>query len=100
MNTALQQRLGLSVPIVLAPMAGSTTPALAASVSNAGALGSHGCAALSVDQARRDIRKIAASTSAPCNVHFLCHQQPYNKPDHDSVYVDLHTSYCRELLSN
>src|SRR5699024_11934231 len=97
MNTAFQHRLGRSVPIVLAPMTGSTTPALAASVSNAGALGSHGCAALSVDQARRDIRKIAASTSAPFNVNFFCHQPPTNNPDRDAEWVDLLTPYFREF---
>ena len=38
-------RLGLSVPLVQAPMAGVSTPALAAAVSNAGALGSIGVGA-------------------------------------------------------
>ncbi len=38
MNTLLSL-LGIDTPIVQAPMAGVTTPALAAAVSNAGGLG-------------------------------------------------------------
>ncbi len=38
-------RLGLSLPIVQAPMAGVSTPDLAAAVSNAGGLGSPGLGA-------------------------------------------------------
>ncbi|MBN9116415.1 MAG: nitronate monooxygenase, partial [Pandoraea sp.] len=41
-HRALIERLGLSTPIVQAPMAGTSTPALAAAVSNAGGLGSIG----------------------------------------------------------
>ncbi|MBB4797388.1 NAD(P)H-dependent flavin oxidoreductase YrpB (nitropropane dioxygenase family) [Brevundimonas bullata] len=40
MKTALTDRLGLDLPIIQAPMAGTSTPELAAAVSNAGALGS------------------------------------------------------------
>lgn len=97
MNTGLQQRLGLAAPIVLAPMAGSTTPALAAAVSNAGALGSHGCAALSIEQARQDIRQIAASTAAPFNVNFFCHQAPSSNPGRDAEWVELLSPYFREF---
>ena len=40
MKTALTDRLGLDLPIIQAPMARTSTPELAAAVSNAGALGS------------------------------------------------------------
>src|ERR671926_322134 len=39
MRTPLCDLVGIDVPIVLAPMGGAVTPALAAAVSNAGALG-------------------------------------------------------------
>ena len=39
MRTALTERLGLTAPIIQAPMGGATSPALAAAVSNAGGLG-------------------------------------------------------------
>ena len=46
-DTRLIDLLGIDLPIIQAPMAGSTTPALAAAVSEAGGLGSLGCAMLS-----------------------------------------------------
>lgn len=97
MSSTLQQRLGLASPIVLAPMAGSTTAALAAAVSNAGALGSHGCAAMTVKQAREDIRNIAANTNKPFNVNFFCHQAPITDPTRDAKWIDLLTPYFREF---
>lgn len=40
MNNPLCQKLNLTYPIIQAPMAGVSTPELAAAVSNSGALGS------------------------------------------------------------
>jgi nitronate monooxygenase len=45
-HSALTELLGIEHPIVQAPMASVTTPALAAAVSEAGGLGSLGCANL------------------------------------------------------
>ena len=42
MSTLFASRLGIEHPLIQAPMAGSTSPALVAAVSNAGALGSLG----------------------------------------------------------
>ena len=42
MVPSLVARLGIAHPLIQAPMSGSTTPALVAAVSNAGALGSLG----------------------------------------------------------
>jgi nitronate monooxygenase len=42
MSTSFASRLGIEHPLIQAPMAGSTSPALVAAVSNAGALGSLG----------------------------------------------------------
>ncbi len=42
MSTSFVSRLGIEHPLIQAPMAGSTSPALVAAVSNAGALGSLG----------------------------------------------------------
>ena len=41
-SSELMRRLGLTQPVIQAPMAGSDTPALAAAVSEAGGLGSMG----------------------------------------------------------
>src|SRR5690606_23356818 len=53
--TPFAQRLGLTLPVVQAPMAGVSTPALAAAVSNAGGLGSLGLGAMNADAARQAI---------------------------------------------
>jgi nitronate monooxygenase len=43
----LQKLFGIEHPIVQAPMAGASTPAMAVAVANAGGLGSLGCAMMS-----------------------------------------------------
>jgi nitronate monooxygenase len=56
----------LALPIIQAPMAGGPdTPALAAAVSNAGGLGSLGCAYLTVERIEAVARELAARTSRP-----------------------------------
>lgn len=73
MQTALTRRLGLDHPIIQAPMAGTSTPELAAAVSNAGALGSIAFGAVDVETARRDLRRARALTDHPVNVNLFCH---------------------------
>ena len=53
----LLRRLELELPIIQAPMAGTSTPAMAAAASNAGALGSMGIGAASVAGAEKMIRE-------------------------------------------
>ena len=69
----LIKRLGVVHPIIQAPMAGVSTPELAAAVSNAGGLGSLGVAAMNVDGARDAIRKTRALTDKPFGVNVFCH---------------------------
>ena len=59
------ERLGLRVPILQAPMAGVSTPALAAAVTQAGGLGALGLGAMTVDQAEAALRAAAALTTGP-----------------------------------
>ena len=70
----LMQRLGLKLPIVQAPMAGVSTPAMAAAVTNAGALGSIGVGATDAAGARAMIEALRARTSGPFNVNVFCHR--------------------------
>ena len=60
-------------PIIQAPMAGVSTPALAAAVSNAGGLGSIAIGASSATVARRMIEDTRALTPGPFNVNVFCH---------------------------
>ncbi|MBN9166147.1 MAG: 2-nitropropane dioxygenase [Myxococcales bacterium 68-20] len=69
----LLQTIGIRVPILQAPMAGVSTPALAAAVSNAGGLGALGVGAMNAQAARRAIRETRALTSNPFNVNVFCH---------------------------
>ncbi|WP_298447075.1 nitronate monooxygenase [uncultured Marinobacter sp.] len=76
MNTSsrLTTRLGIRYPIVQAPMAGVSTPELAAAVTNAGGLGSLGIGASTTADARKMIERAQALTSGPFNVNVFCHK--------------------------
>ncbi|MBW3500934.1 nitronate monooxygenase family protein [Janthinobacterium sp. NKUCC08_JDC] len=66
-------RLGLQLPIIQAPMAGISTPRMAAAVSNAGGLGSLAIGSGTVAQARQMIMDTRALTDRPFNVNVFCH---------------------------
>ncbi|HTC84970.1 MAG TPA: nitronate monooxygenase [Rhizomicrobium sp.] len=72
--TALLERIGLEWPIFQAPMAGTSTPAMVAAVSNAGGLGGIGLAAEMVEGAGKMIRATQALTNRPFNVNVFCHR--------------------------
>ena len=76
MPTALQNMLGLAVPIIQAPMAGAQGSALAVAVCEAGALGSLPAAMLSPMALREELAAIESRTSRPYNVNFFCHAPP------------------------
>jgi nitronate monooxygenase len=57
-------------------MAGSATPALAAAVSNAGGLGSLGCADMTPATLAPAVAELRAATSRPFNLNFFVHPAP------------------------
>src|ERR1051325_4187258 len=62
----LLEKLGVRLPIVMAPMGGGPgTPELAAAVSNAGGLGSLAGAYLTPDQIAAEIRRLRALSDGP-----------------------------------
>lgn len=69
----LLHQLGIPFPIVQAPMAGVSTPELAAAVSNAGALGSIGVGATDAAGARAMIAAVRARTDRAFNVNVFVH---------------------------
>ncbi len=73
-------QFGIAQPLVLAPMAGASTPALVAAVSNAGGLGSYGAAILAPEEVRRTIQAIRALTDRPFNINLFVQPAggPYN----------------------
>lgn len=79
--TSVSRLLGTRYPIVQAPMAGGfTTPELVAAVSNAGALGSLGGAALPPDDLQDAIAAIRRLTDRPFAVNLFA---PLPSPDAD-----------------
>jgi len=75
-TSPLTEHLGLAYPIIQAPMASAATSALAAEVSEAGALGSLGLGTLAADAAAIEIRRFRQRTPKPLNANFFCHDEP------------------------
>lgn len=73
---ALAQQLGCRWPLVQAPMAGVQGAALAAAVSNAGALGSLPAAMLGPQALTEELRLFSSLSAGPLNVNFFCHTPP------------------------
>ena len=84
----LLDRIGMQVPVVQAPMAGVTTPALAAAVANAGGLGSLGVAAMDAARAREEVRRTRALTPARINVNVFCHRPPARDAAKEAAWLD------------
>ncbi|MCC4264170.1 nitronate monooxygenase [Oceanimonas baumannii] len=72
-HSELLHLLGIRYPLIQAPMAGVSTPELAAAVSNAGGLGSLGLGASSVADARRQMEQTRQLTDKPFNINVFCH---------------------------
>jgi nitronate monooxygenase len=70
-DTALTRLFGTRYPLIQAPMAGVNTPELVGAVSEAGALGSLGAAALSPDALREQLGAIRRLTDAPFAVNLF-----------------------------
>jgi nitronate monooxygenase len=69
----LLELLRIEAPIIQAPMAGVSTPAMAAAVSNAGALGSIGVGGTDAVGASRMIAEFRERSQRSLNVNVFCH---------------------------
>ncbi|BAN48332.1 nitronate monooxygenase family protein [Metapseudomonas resinovorans] len=85
---SLTQLLGIRHPIIQAPMVGVSTPALAAAVSNAGALGSIGIGASTPEQARAMLAQTRALTSGPFNVNLFCHRPAAADAQREAAWLE------------
>ncbi|HSF64009.1 MAG TPA: nitronate monooxygenase, partial [Paracoccaceae bacterium] len=77
---AFRARLGLRHPLLQAPMAGAATPALAAAVTQAGALGALGTATMALPALAAEVSALRALTLGGCNLNFFCHPDPQPDP--------------------
>ena len=71
LKTALCDRLGIEVPIILAPMGTCTSAEFAAAVSNAGGLGGIGSLFRSTAAVKRDIDVVRRLTSRPFAINHI-----------------------------
>ncbi|WP_425082348.1 NAD(P)H-dependent flavin oxidoreductase [Ruegeria arenilitoris] len=73
--------LGIEYPIVQAPMIlQKPLVPLASAVSNAGGLGSLGCAEMSINELEQRISEMKAATDKPFNLNFFLHEAPTFDP--------------------
>jgi len=89
--------LGLSAPLIQAPMAGVQDHRLAAAVCQAGALGSVPAAMLGVDALRTELTALQAATYRPWNVNFFCHNPPTPDAARQQAWHQALAPYYREL---
>lgn len=92
----ISELLGIELPVIQAPMAGSQGSALAIAVSNAGGLGSQPCAMLGPDQIRNELKAITSATSKPYNVNFFVHTQPTPDPAREKAWHKVLAPYFAE----
>lgn len=84
---SIVQKLGLERPVIQAPMAGVSTPALAAVVSEAGGLGSLALGASEAGAARAMIAELRAATGRPFNLNFFCHRPATPDPAREAGWT-------------
>ena len=80
--------LGIDWPIVQAPMAGTSTPELAAAVSNAGGLGSIGVGAMAAKAAGEAIAAFRARSSGSLNINVFCHRPAQPDPAREAAWLE------------
>jgi len=88
---------GIELPIILAPMAGPGTAALAVAVSEAGGLGSLPCAQLGGGEIRTALERIRRATPRPLNLNFFCHTPPVREGERELAWQALLKPYYLEL---
>ncbi len=80
--------LAVSHPIVQAPMAGISTPAMAAAVANAGALGSIGVGATDAEGARKMISDFRERSARSLNVNVFCHASAKANAAREGAWIE------------
>jgi nitronate monooxygenase len=83
----LTNLLGIEHPIIQAPMAGASTPEMAAAAANSGCLGSLGCALMSPEQYQQTFNATRALTNGALNMNFFCHAEPGDDEDRNKRAV-------------
>lgn len=97
---AFCERLALAHPLIQAPMAGVSTPALALAVSRAGALGSLATGATpAASTVAQQLADLHSATDKPFNVNVFCHKPAPPNPSHDARWLAYLRPFFEELGS-
>jgi nitronate monooxygenase len=80
--------LEVDAPVVQAPMAGVSTPEMAAAVSNAGGLGSIGVGATNADGAQKMVAAFRAHSTRSLNVNVFCHAPTKRDASREARWID------------
>lgn len=80
--------LALAHPIIQAPMAGVSTPEMAAAVSDAGGLGSIAVGAVDAAGAQTMIRAVREKTARPFNVNLFVHAPARHRPEVEQRWIE------------
>ncbi|SHK37376.1 nitronate monooxygenase [Roseomonas rosea] len=78
---------GITLPIIQAPMAGSTSPEMVIAVSEAGGLGSLPAAQYTPDGLREALAAVRAGTARPVNLNFFAHREVPADPERQAAWV-------------
>ncbi|WNJ88647.1 nitronate monooxygenase family protein [Bosea sp. 685] len=95
-QTRLLELLGIALPIIQAPMAGSSTPAMAIAVSEAGGLGSLPSAQYDESGLRAALDRVRAGTRRPINLNFFSHSNPADDPQRQAAWLKRLSGYYGE----
>ena len=90
-------KLDLTIPLIQAPMAGVSTPALAAAVSDAGGLGSLGVGAVDAAGAGEMIRQLRQRTNRPFNINLFTHAPATPDPELEAEWLSLLKPFFEEF---
>lgn len=97
-QTAVTEKCGIQYPIIQAGMAGSTTPALVAAVSEMGGLGTIGAGYMTPEQLDKEIQEVKRLTSQPFAVNLFV-PESYDYTDEAVNAMNRHLKPYRDALS-
>ncbi|WP_186420800.1 nitronate monooxygenase family protein [Bosea sp. CS1GBMeth4] len=95
-QSRLLNLLGVELPVIQAPMAGSTTPEMVVAVAEAGGLGSLASAQYNEAGLRAALDTVRAGTRRPINLNFFAHANPADDPARQAAWLARLSGYYAE----
>ena len=100
-DSSIANLLNIKHPIIQAPMILQKPLApLAIAVSNAGALGSVGCAEMSLEEVENTITTLRENTDGPFNINFFLHKEPKHDTDLDKQILKYLMPFYKKIGFN